>query len=307
MRPAPRVWPGGETRCRVRRVGGAVEPGSASAFAMRPGSGALSLGHGGAAGGEWGGGLRGMGACSSERMLGRGFCSGRAILGWESLDGLTPGGGPPPVGDRFRVTAGRAAASRGRPPLMHASGVAGNAGATDQAWQVPAPPRCGGGDRGDGHGQYPGCSPRSQGRHREGRHSLASAGCRQHECGARTPVSGPARLLPASRAGGVLLMPLLRRRAARGVGAVPGGVGGIAWGGGARGSRVCRVARRERAVCGVPDFRGGRALYGPGARWPVPSIVEGAECFSVTGSALGYCRVRMGNWPYGVWCGETRW
>ncbi len=69
----------------------------------------------------------------------------------------------------------------------------------------------------------------------------------------------------------------------------------------------CRVARRGGAVRGLPDFRGGRAFYGWEARWPVPSFVEGAGCFSVTGSALGDFRVRMGNWPYGVWCGEMRW
>lgn len=72
-----------------------------------------------------------------------------------------------------------------------------------------------------------------------------------------------------------------------------------------------------RAAVGMPgagkvvssacwSFGEGRALYGVGARWPVPSFVE-AGCFSVTGSAPGDFRVRMGNWPCGVWCGETRW
>lgn len=65
------------------------------------------------------------------------------------------------------------------------------------------------------------------------------------------------------------------------------------------------AGRRRLRLAGLP--RGGRALYGPGARWPLPSFVEGVGCFSVTGSAPGDFRVRMRNWPYGVWCGEMRW
>ncbi|BDH70653.1 hypothetical protein MTP06_41020 [Streptomyces sp. PLM4] len=131
---------------------------------------------------------------------------------------------------------------------------------------------------------------------------------RQHECGARTPVSGPARLLPASQAGGGLLAPPLLRRRSREA-SEPGSAAWldrVGWWcerkagvpGGAAGRRRLRLA-------GLP--RGGRALYGPGARWPLPSVVEGVGCFSVTGSAPGDFRVRMRNWPYGVWCGEMRW
>ncbi len=128
---------------------------------------------------------------------------------------------------------------------------------------------------------------------------------RQHECGARTPVSGPARLLPASQAGGGLLTPPLLRRRSREA-SEPGSAAWldrVGWWcerkagvpGGAAGRRRLRLA-------GLP--RGGRALYGPGATWPLPSTVEGVGCFSVTGSAPGDFRVRMRNWPYGVWCGE---
>ncbi len=135
-----------------------------------------------------------------------------------------------------------------------------------------------------------------------------AAPSRQHECGARTPVSGPARLLPASQAGGGLLTPPLLRRRSREA-SEPGSAAWldrVGWWcerkagvpGGAAGGRRLRLA-------GLP--RGGRALYGPGARWPLPSVVEGVGCFSVTGSAPGDFRVRMRNWPYGVWCGEMRW